>query len=237
MPERVLVTRPEGQAAATARLLAARGFAPVLAPALVIATRTLHAPGGAQAVLVTSANAIPALPTKLRRLPLLAVGDATAARAREAGFAEFASAGRDAAALAALAIRRLDPGAGPLLLAAGTGQGAALAASLRGAGFRVVRRVAYAARPAASLPDAARAALAGGRIRHALFFSPASAAAGVRLLRGLPTAGITALAISPATAAALSPLKWATIRVASSPDQEALLALLPAPATQGGDAP
>ncbi len=213
------------------------GFAPVLAPSLVVRPRRLAALPGVQAVLVTSGNAIPALPARLRRLTLLAVGDATAERAREAGFLSVASAGRDASALAKLASRRLDPAQGPLLLAAGLGQGMGLAAELRRVGFRVLRRVAYAAEPARALPPAARRALAAGTIGHALFFSPASARATVRLLRGLPTAGITALAISAATAAALAPLKLAGIRVASSPDQEALLALLPSSATPGGHAP
>jgi uroporphyrinogen-III synthase len=237
LPERVLVTRPAEQAAATVRRLAAMGFEPVVAPALVLEPRRLAAIPRVQAVLVTSGNAIPALPARLRRERLLAVGDATARRAREAGFASVTSAARDAAALAALATRLLDPRAGPLLLATGEGQGAKLAAELRRAGFRVLRRVAYAARPARALPQAARRALARRTIGHALFFSPASARAGVRLLRGLPTEGITALAISAATEAALAPLKWAGIRVASSPDQEALLALLPTSATPGGHAP
>lgn len=219
------------------RRLSAMGFAPVLAPALIVRTQRLAALPPVQAVLVTSGNAIPALPARLRRLKLLAVGDATAARARAEGFADVASAGRDAAALAALAARLLDPTAGPLLLAAGQGQGAELAASLRGARFRVLRRVAYAALPAHTLPQAACRALARRAVGQALFFSPASARAAVRLLRGFPTEAITALAISPATAAALSPLKWAGIRVASSPDQEALLALLPRSATPGGHAP
>lgn len=213
------------------------GFEPVLAPALVVKTRRLAAIPRVQAVLATSGNALPALPARLRPLKLLAVGDATAARARAEGFADVASAGGDAAALAALAARRLDPAAGPLLLAAGKGQGATLAAELRGAGFRVLRRVAYVALPARGFPLAARRALARREVAHALFFSPASARAALRLLRGLPTETIAALAISPATAAALSPLKWAGIRVASSPDQEALLGLLPRSATRGGHAP
>jgi uroporphyrinogen-III synthase len=233
----VLVTRAAEQAAATARRLAGMGFVPVLAPSLVVRSRRLAALPGVQAVLVTSGNAIPALPARLRKLRLLAVGDATAERAREAGFLSTESAGRDAASLAKLAARRLDPAFGPLLLASGEGQGMALAAELRQAGFRVLRRVAYTAAPARALPPAARAALAAGKIGHALFFSPASARATVRLLRGMPTTRIKALAISPATAAALSPLKWAGIRVASSPDQEALLALLPTSATPGGHAP
>ncbi|MDE2333668.1 MAG: uroporphyrinogen-III synthase, partial [Rhodospirillales bacterium] len=131
----VLVTRPVDQAAQTARRLRAMGHAPLLAPALAIEARRLAPVARVQAVLVTSANALASLPEPLRQHRLLAVGDATAGRARAAGFTDVASAGRDAAALAALATRLLDPAAGPVLLAVGEGHGVTLAAALRDAGF------------------------------------------------------------------------------------------------------
>ncbi len=208
----------------------ALGFQPVLAPAMIIATRALAAPGQPQAVLVTSGNALPALPAALHRLPLFAVGDATAARARMAGFATVLSAGRDAAALAELVASRCVPSAGPLLLASGEGQGTALAADLRARGFTVLRRVAYAARPAEALPVAARAALAERRVKAALFFSPQSARTFVTILQRDMSAeivqGIEALAISPPTEAALRSLPWLRVRVASHPNQDELLTLL-----------
>jgi uroporphyrinogen-III synthase len=230
LPDRVLVTRPEPGASETAARLSALGFEPVLAPALVVAPRKVGVKSLPQAVLVTSGNAIPALPAALRAVPLLAVGDATAARARAAGFSAVHSAGRDAAALAKLAAGLLAPSGGPLLLASGAGQGLALAADLRARGFTVRRRVAYAAAPAAALPAAARAALAAGAVRSALFFSPLSARRFVTILqRDIPAEvvqGIEALAISHPTEAALTALPWRRIRVASHPTQEALLALL-----------
>jgi len=227
----VLITRPGEAAVETARRVAALGLRPVLAPALAIVSRpaSLPDPATLQAVLVTSGNALPALPDSFHALPLLAVGDATAARARLAGFARVRSAGRDAEALAWLAVETCRAGGPPLLLACGEGQGKTLAAWLRARGFRVLRRTTYAARPAPRLAEAAGAAFTTGELRAALFFSPATARAFVAAVRHLPPeriAVVEALAISCATSAALSPLPWRRIRVASLPTQEELLALL-----------
>ena len=230
MADAILVTRPEPGASDTAARLAALGFAAVLAPALTIAPRRLTVAALPQAVLVTSGNAIAALPDSLLTIPLLAVGDATAAKARQSGFATVHSAGRDAAALAALAVALLHPGAGTLLLASGEGQGMALAATLRGHGFTVRRRLAYAAAPAGGLPAAAQTALTTGTVRSALFFSPHSARTFMAILqRDMPTAdvrGIEALAISSPTEAVLRAWPWRRVRVASHPNQEGLLKLL-----------
>jgi uroporphyrinogen-III synthase len=225
----VLVTRPEPGAGETAARLRAAGWTPVLAPVLTIEPRTLAAPRRVQAVLATSGNAIPSLPARLQRVPLLAVGDATAARAVAAGFADVRSAGSDAAALLSLTCAACNPVGAPLLLASGEGQGLPLLRELRGAGFRVVRRVAYATRPAQALPPDALAALRSGEIAAVLVFSPAS---GKRILAQLRTAGIDvraidAFAISDAAAATLFRLPWRAIRVASAPNQDALLGLLP----------
>jgi uroporphyrinogen-III synthase len=240
----VLVTRPEPGAAETARRLVALGFQPVLAPALVLASRPVRLPD-AQALLLTSRAAARALPIPgaiggglapaLRAdLPVLAVGEATAAEARARGFIAVAAAAGDAAALAAAAAERFDPAAGPLLLAVGAGYGQPLAAALRARGFRVVRRIAYAARPAPALPEAAATALREGAVVAALFFSRRSAECAISLFQagGLAAsaARMQALAISlPVAEAArrsLAPLLWATIRVARRPDQDSLLDLL-----------
>ena len=123
----------------------------------------------------------------------------------------------------------------PLLLAVGEGYGAELAADLRARGFRVLRRVAYAAAPAPGLPAEALAALQrDGEVVSALFFSPRSARCAMSLLKaaGLAetAARMEALAISPrvaeAATRALAPLAWRAVRIADRPDQDALLALL-----------
>jgi uroporphyrinogen-III synthase len=190
----------------------------------------LPPPERVQAILVTSGNAIPPLPASHHRLPLLAVGEATASRGRSAGFTHVSSADGDATDLAALAARNCDPGAGPLLLVSGRGQGQGLAAALRNHGFRVVRRTVYAAVPAVSLPNHVRDAITNGAVGAVLLFSAETARQCVRLLRLAQlreaVRQIEALAISQPTAMALRGLPWRRIRVADRPNQDALLAML-----------
>ncbi len=202
------------------------GYEPVIAPLLDIVVRPIATLSGVQATLATSRNAIPALRPAGR---LLAVGDATAACARAHGFAEVESADGDAARLAELVTRRCDARAGPLLLAAGAGQGHALAATLRARGFRVVRRVGYRARPARRLPPAALQAIGGGQLHAALFLSAETAMCFVRLLPPECSAMLTtvsALAIGTSTAGALDALPWLRICRAATPTLDGVLALL-----------
>ena len=222
------MTRPEPAASDTARQLATLGFAPVVAPLLRVRALPARLPERPDAVLVTSGNALAALPRRLHGLPLLAVGDATAARARTAGFADVRSAAADAAALAALA-RQSCPRGSLLLLASGRGQGGDLAEALRAAGLRVHRRAVYAAETVARFPAAAARALQDGVLRAALFLSAETARAFVRLLPPAlhPALGVVdALAIGQPAADALGALPWRRVRVSSTPTQEGVLALL-----------
>jgi uroporphyrinogen-III synthase len=124
----------------------------------------------------------------------------------------------------------LNPKDGALCLAVGEGYALDLAAALRAKGFRVIRRVVYAARPSTALPNEAQSALKAGRIHAALFTSPRLAREAMRLLRdsGLQETArcIIAIALSPRIAAALAALPWAEIRTAARPDHVALLACL-----------
>ena len=224
----VLVTRPEPAAQETAERLRALGFEPVLAPLLHIRPRALRLPRRIDAVLATSGNAIPACPAVLHDRPLLAVGGGTAERARAAGFTQVHSADGDAAALAQLAPTLLPRGA-HLLLPSGRGQGGPLAAALRAAGFRVHRRVAYAAGPVAALPEAARVALEAGRVQAVLLMSAETARAFARLLPAAlgPTLHhVNAIAIAPHVADAVSHLRWRSLRVSGKPTLDHVLALL-----------
>ncbi len=224
----VLVTRPEPGASETAGRIRAVGLTPVVAPMLHIASLPVRLGPAVQAILVTSRNALPPLPASLHGLPLLAVGDATAARARAAGFTNVCTGGGDAVALAALAAEVLPSGTA-LLLATGVGQGASLAADLRQRGFRVHRRAVYATRPARSLPAAARNALADGSLGSAMFLSADTARAFVRALpNGLrpALAGVDALAIGQPTADVLTYLPWRSLRVSAKPTLASVMALL-----------
>ena len=185
-------------------------------------------PHHAAATLLTSGNAVAALHDEGKGTPVFAVAAATAARARAAGCRDVRSADGDAAALAAL-VRRTVPPPGPLLLLSGQGQGMALAAGLRGAGFRVLRRAVYTARPVRVLPAAAHDALGAGRVHAALFLSADTA----RGFAGCLPAGlrpalaeVDALAIGEAAAAVLRPLPWRRVLVSGAPTLEGVLALL-----------
>jgi uroporphyrinogen-III synthase len=224
----VLITRPEPGAAESARAVAALGWDAVLAPALILTALPFKAPANSQAIIITSRAAARALPPA--KLPVIAVGEATATEARTRGFADVRAAAGDAQALAALIGATLKPEAGTLCLAVGEGYALDLAEALRAKGFRVLRRVVYAARPSAELPQQARQAILEGRIHAALFTSPRSAREAMRLLSdaGLKIAAqnIIAIALSPRIATALSTLPWGQIRTASRPDHAALLACL-----------
>jgi uroporphyrinogen-III synthase len=245
---RALVTRPREDAAGLMAALTARGIEPLLEPLLRIALAPdgrealAGALPGAQAVLFTSANGARAFATSsLRRdLPAFAVGDATARAARDAGFARVESAGGDVHALAVLVAQRLKPEAGPLVHAAASAVAGDLGSDLARAGF-VVRRVRlYDAVAATSLGAESHAALAADVIDYAIFFSPRTAETFVTLTHaagvGDRTAAISAVVLSPAVAAALRPLNWRRIEIATAPNEMALLdALDRAVAARGGN--
>jgi uroporphyrinogen-III synthase len=228
----VLITRPEPGAADTAAKVAALGLRPVGAPLLEIRVLSAALPAAdqVQAVLIASGNALAGLPAAYHRLKLLAVGNASAARAHAAGFAQVLSADGDADALAALTGTQCDPAGLPLLLAAGRGQSQKLAAALQARGFRVIRRATYAATPVRALPEAAATALRQGGLRATLFFSAETAQQFARLLirAGLREAvrGIDACAIGQPAATAIEALPWRRVLRAAKPTQDAMLALL-----------
>jgi uroporphyrinogen-III synthase len=230
-PLRALVTRPRAEAAELAAALAGRGIEAVIEPLIEIKTLDLPPPSlaGVQAVLCTSANGARALAAAVteRAIPVFAVGDATAARARQEGFERVESAHGDVGELARLVRRLLDPAGGRLLHVAGTSVAGDLAGALRAAGFTVERAVMYEARAATSFDRATATALTDGGIGLALFFSPRTATIFARLAIAAEIAGrlrrVTALSISPAADAALVRLSFCERIVAAAPSQAALL--------------
>jgi uroporphyrinogen-III synthase len=233
---RALVTRPRAEATALAEALMVRGIEPIVEPLLEIHYRDGLAPdlAGVQAMLCTSANGVRALArlNREREVPLFAVGEASAARAREEGFASVESAGGNVDDLARLARERLRPEAGRLLHVAGSEVAGDLAGALRRAGFTVERAVLYEARPAASLSAATVRAFAAGLVDFALFFSPRTAAIFARLAEPAGVAAalrhVTAVSISAAADSALAGLEFRARHIAAIPDQQGLLAALDA---------
>jgi uroporphyrinogen-III synthase len=235
---RLLVTRPPDDAAPLVEALEARGHdclvEPLftLVPAAVDHAALAEALGGVQALLFTSANGARAFAARSPRrdLPVYAVGDATAAAARAAGFAGVDSAGGDVQALAALVAARLDPARGALFHAAGRQVAGDLQGQLAARGFALRRLVLYEAQPVASLSPAAQAPLRDGAIDAVLFFSPRSGGSFVRLLTDAGLQGevgrVHALCLSSAVAESVAALAWARTTVAARPETAALLEAL-----------
>lgn len=231
---RVLVTRPQPDAARTAQALTRRGHEPLVEPLLSVERIEPHAwPAGPFAALaITSANAARVaatvdMPAALHALPLYAVGGHSAEAARAAGFRDVVAADCDARGLAALLTQSLPRGA-RVLHFAGEDIARDLGGLLRPSGIHVERCVIYRMRPAEQL-GAAAAAMQRGALDAALHFSPRSAATFVALAERAGVAAamrsIRHFCLSPAVAA---PLEAAGARsvVARRPEEAALLALL-----------
>lgn len=228
---RVLVTRPKADAAPLAAELAARGHTAMIEPLLTIVAKpdAVVDLSDVQALALTSANGARVLAerTTRRDLPVFAVGDATAAAARTAGFTAVESAGGDVVGLADLIAARLDPGAGAIFHPAARHLAGDLQGSLEAKGFAVRRVVLYESEPSPALSEAAEAALRDGRIDVVLFFSPRTGKTFVRLLTESRLAAICnrvyAVCLSDAVAENIKRLPWRAIYVAAQPTQAALL--------------
>ena len=116
---RFLVTRPEPDATRQARQLEAKGHEVLVEPLLEIVYRErLDLPfGEVQALIVTSRNGLRALrragfPASALDLPVLAVGESSAALARDMGFGQVHEGRGTAADLVAVAEAHCDPTTG-----------------------------------------------------------------------------------------------------------------------------
>ncbi|GGC49965.1 uroporphyrinogen-III synthase [Chelatococcus reniformis] len=228
---RVLVTRPQPFADRTARLLAARGHQPLVAPLLRIAPSGEPMPRGEwDAIVLTSASALIAFPEPPTLVPVFAVGDRTAEAAEEAGFQDVRSASGDREALALLARETLPPHQ-RLLVAAGRDRKEDLDRLLHEAGHEAHVWTAYVAEAETQLPAAARQAIADRSAGHVLHYSRRSASICVALAReeGLDQvlSSLNHVCISEDAAEPVRACGAASILVAGHPSEDAMLALLP----------
>lgn len=231
---RILITRPADAAAAFAAALQALGHDTLCASLLTVRFR--EGPPvdlqGVAALAVTSANGVRALARRSPRRDVLmvAVGPQTAEAATLAGYARVLCAPGTAEALAEAMPRWVKPDDGVILHAAGSDAGMALCERLAGLGYAARQEVLYDVDAASVLPEPAVQALVQKRIDVAFFFSPKSARAFRNAVShaGLAPAcaGLAAICISEATAAALRPLAFRNVRLAAKPNREALLEAL-----------
>ncbi|SHO64280.1 uroporphyrinogen-III synthase [Pseudoxanthobacter soli DSM 19599] len=232
---RLLLTRPEPQAAQTRRRLEALGHTVISSPMLAlvqepppaIACEGIGAVAFTSRAAVEAAAGLPSLPL-LRALPAFAVGDATAKAAARAGFAEVASAAGDVEDLARLIALRHPPERGLVLHLAGRDRAGDLGALLAPAGIAVHVAVLYRSEPAAELSPEAVAAIAAGSVDAVLVYSPRTAAAFVAALgrAGLAErlADLPVIAISAAAAAPLDGAR--RVAIAPHPDEAGMFAAL-----------
>ena len=223
---RVAITRAQPEADRTAERVRARGAEAIVAPLLTIVPCGYDtSTSGAQAIIFTSTNGVRAFPDArgARERLVLAVGDATANAAREAGFINVRSADGDANALVDLAKRELDPANGKLVHVSGDHVGGDVSGKLRAAGFSVDWRLAYASIAAMVLPDALL-----GPLDVVLFHSTRAAETFAAL--GAPNADkLTAGCLSDSVAQAAARTSWKRIITAPYPREDDLLT-----ATLGG---
>ncbi len=220
---RVAITRALPEALQTAERVRALGAEAVIAPLLTIVPCGFDtSTAGAQAIIFTSSNGVRSFPDAhgARARAVFAVGDATAAAAREAGFLEVHSANGDVRALAALIKDSLRPAGGKLIHIAGDHVAGDLGGELTAAGFDYERRLAFASVAAASLPEALSAPL------DAILFHSARAAVTFVSLGAPRSAELTAACLSEAVAEAARKTAWKTVIVAPAPREDALLAAL-----------
>ncbi|MBA3447931.1 MAG: uroporphyrinogen-III synthase [Pseudaminobacter sp.] len=235
MRGRVLVTRPEPGASATARRLAQAGFLPVVLP--LTETRALPVgpdavSGDFDAVAITSVNAIRHAPAgilaALAGHHCFAVGAKTAAAAKRAGFRTVAAGSVDAGGLAMLIGEKAGAGT-KILYFCGRVRFPTFEQSLEDLGLDVMPVETYDTVELNYSIDALAAALGGPQVDVVLLYS-AKAAAAFAAIEARPElgrylGGAKILALSGRVAAALSNSDPAAL-IASEPTEDALFRLL-----------
>lgn len=237
----ILVTRPHPDNEATADNLRARGHMVLLAPVLKFEPVAFHDESEAVygAIVVTSANAIRAVASQLRELgllelPLFAVGEHTAAVARDAGFTDVIVAGGDAASLRDKVVQRardkLLKTKSTLLYLAGADLSRDLGGELGAEGFGVVTQTTYRMAPVKVFPREVCEGFAANGVEAVLHYSRRSARAFLDAARN-EGVEISALAIpqcclSENVAAVLRDAGASQVLVAATPDENALFETL-----------
>lgn len=233
---RLVVTRPQPDADRQAAALRALGHEVTVEPLLHVEFIAADiALDRVQALVVSSRNALRAISetgllADAVKLPLFAVGGATADLARELGFANTTEGSGSGAALAAVVAAGCDPQAGPILHLAGEQLAADVAGDLEALGFAARVERVYRTVPTEELSAGLRDAIAGRQVDGVLLMSPATARAwaSVVIAGGCmdAAASLHYFCLSEAVAAPLGTLGAGAVHVAALPREDDLLALI-----------
>jgi uroporphyrinogen-III synthase len=244
---RLIVARPEPDGGRTAARLRALGHDVELVPLLRIepVRGVDFGAGPFAAVLMTSANALSGVASherigELRLLPVLTVGRRTAEAARAAGFADVISADGNQRDLARLVRARMaEAEHKALLYLAGEDRSGDLAGDLGALGLPVRTVVTYRAVAASAFPDGVLNALTLGRVDGVLHFSRRTAESFLRCARGgealRRALSVAHYCLSSQVAEPLVAAGATAVRVASRPEEAALIELVNAVVVGSGD--
>ena len=230
----VLVTRPDEEGLELANELKTIGIEPLLEPMLIVENLPVDdlSYDKTQAYIITSANSIKAL-LKLKpdmKIPLFAVGNASAIVARKSGFKTVYSADGDADDLAKLVDDILNPSEGDLLYISGKTQSGDLFKKLSSLGFGCSEVVVYETIPRKSLSPATVVAIKSDQVDTILLYSSKTAEVLIKLIRKSRLVRhctkITVICLSKGIANVAKSLNWYNVLVSDKPTQEGMLDLL-----------
>ena len=235
----LLLTRPKSEDDQLPGLLQSKGHTFLSDPVLSVefVTPGQFDFGSLQAILITSSNALRALAAspdldleRLRDLPLYAVGSATAAHARDMGFAKIRIGQGTSEDIVRQLIEDLAPGDGEIYYPHSQQVAYDPAPLLIGAGFAIRASVVYRTVPLGTLAPNTVAGLRNGDISGVVLLSPRTAKVYASLIE---TAGlVTALSrtchfcLSARVADGLSASLAVPIKVAAHPNLQELVALI-----------
>ncbi|MCB2081509.1 MAG: uroporphyrinogen-III synthase [Hyphomicrobiales bacterium] len=238
-PFTVLLTRPEEDSERLKKLLKKHHITSWVEPMLTVHYPRPRIKAIAEAlkqqpaaILITSANGLRALmkASSRRNGVLYTVGSASAEEARTAGYKQVRVAEGNANLLARLVMQTRTPAEGTLLHIAGSVQVGDLAGKLKAAGYTVSRVTGYDAEPVRTLSPSLVKALKAKQIPCVVFYSPRTARVFCRLVERVNVQdacqSMQAICLSEGVAKMLEPSQWQAIHVATTPDTNAMLALI-----------
>lgn len=225
----VIITRAQPGADETAARVSAMGHMPLVSPALQLVANTdvaLPERGAYESLVFTSANGVRfyAERTGARDKTAWCVGPATAAAAREAGFGDVQESAGNAIDLAAFIAQHRAPNPLPVLHIANAAAKGNLASALNKAGLEALFAPIYRAETAPMLSPAVEKILGAKLSAIVLVHSAKGAAAFAALAADLPTAHLSAVAISVQAAKPLMSLGVGEIHIARAPHEDGLFA-------------
>lgn len=235
----VLITRSLPEASQLMGAFTAWGYECLVEPMSTLELMREHIPPlvesvkqKPQALIFTSRNAVLAVKhvPELFSIPVLCVGDTTAAFAKENGFRQVSSANGNVHDLEQLVQRSCTPGKGRLLYLTGAHIAGHLQENLAKEGFSMERHVLYDTHPVAGFSVKTQEALRQRQVAIALFYSPRTAAIFEQQVIAQELkpyiSSVALFCLSRAIAGAFSHLKWREIHYPPVPNTKSLLEIV-----------